>query len=239
LSEDAILIYFKEDPKLQNIIDACGRKERWVPYVAHPYRQIDNKVVVKSDDEQVEINIFGRHNMENMQAAKMVCLQLGVSDSDFLQAMSTFTGAHKRLQLLYDDKKNIAYQDFAHAPSKVRATARAVREKHPNHLLIACVELHTYSSLNASFLSNYAGTLDVADEGIVYYNAHTFEIKKIPLLDKKVVCDGFGGNVDVFTDKEELKKALKDIVKSQTALLFMSSGTFDHMDLDRLCTELF
>lgn len=239
LSEDATLFYYQHDEKLNHILRNHQKNQAFISYQAHPYSQEGNQVVLLRENEKIPVQVFGRHNMENLQAALMVCMKLGISASDFYAAIQSFTGADKRLQPLCEIGSQIAYMDFAHAPSKVRATVNAVREKHPTSHFIACLELHTYSSLNEAFISNYDGTLANADQKFVFYEEHTFQIKKLPFLNSQEVNSAFGGDVIVFTQITALKKALQETIKPNTTLLFMSSGTFSQTDLTELSKALF
>lgn len=239
LNDDTTLFYNAHDEKLNDIVRHHGKYKAFIPYDAHPYMQEDDQVILFSDSDKIPVRIFGRHNMENLQAALLVCNKLGVSASDFYEAIQTFSGAHKRLQILCAIGSHIAYWDFAHAPSKVKATVNAVREKHPDSHFIACLELHTYSSLNEAFIANYHETLSSADQKLVFYDEHTFEIKKLPFLNSSEVNSAFGGDVEVFTQMSALKKALREAIQPHTALLFMSSGTFSQTDLTVLSKSLF
>jgi UDP-N-acetylmuramate: L-alanyl-gamma-D-glutamyl-meso-diaminopimelate ligase len=239
LHDDTTLLHYVHDEKLNDIVQLHSKNIAFISYDAHPYLKEDDQVFLVSGTDKVHVRIFGRHNMENLQAALMVCNKLGVSSSDFYEAIQTFTGAHKRLQTLYAIGSHIAYWDFAHAPSKVRATVNAVREKHPESHFIACFELHTYSSLNEAFISNYHGTMSSADRKFIFYDEHTFQIKNLPFLNSAAVNSAFGGDVEVFTQMRALKKALQEAIKPHTALLFMSSGTFSQTDLTTLSKALF
>jgi len=183
--------------------------------------------VVAADGRTFPISIFGRHNLQNLQAAALMAAEMGIAEHDFLKAMQTFTGASKRLQLLAEGTDQLVYQDFAHAPSKVKATVQAVRERYPDHRLLAVVELHTYSSLNKDFLPEYHGALDLADQAIVFYQEHTLKMKRLPAISVEDVQVGFGNpELQVLTDKEELYKVVSKGFEENTVLLLMSSGTF-------------
>ncbi len=183
--------------------------------------------VVSAGGRTFPIAIFGRHNLQNLQAAALMAMEMGIAEHDFLRAMKTFTGASKRLQLLAEGNDRLVYQDFAHAPSKVKATVQAVRERYPNHRFMAVVELHTYSSLNKDFLPEYRGALDLADDAIVFYQDHTLKMKRLPSISEVDVKKGFGNpTLSVLRDKEALYQAVGAGFGEKTVLLLMSSGTF-------------
>jgi UDP-N-acetylmuramate: L-alanyl-gamma-D-glutamyl-meso-diaminopimelate ligase len=165
-------------------------------------------------------------------AAMHACLKVGLNQSQFFEAIQSFTGTAKRLETIKETENSLVFRDFAHAPSKLKATVNAVRELYPNRKLIAIYELHTYSSLNKDFLPHYKNTLDQADVRAVLFSKHALEIKKMPMLSKEDVANGCGENVQVFTDINELRAFIKSHYTGQENLLLMSSGTFDGMDLD-------
>jgi len=185
------------------------------------------KEVVAANGKAYPISIFGRHNLQNLQAAALMAAEMGIEETDFLKAMHTFKGASKRLQLLAEGSNNLVYQDFAHAPSKVRATVQAVRERYPNNHFVAVVELHTYSSLNKDFLPEYRGALDLADDAFVFFQQHTLKMKRLPPITIPDVKKGFGNEqLKVITDKDQLYQLIGNSFSDKTVLLLMSSGTF-------------
>lgn len=187
----------------------------------------------------VKMDVFGRHNMQNLQAACYACEQIGVQRDDFYRAISTFTGAGNRLEKIYDDGHNVAYKDFAHSPSKLRATLRAVREQYPDKRLVACMELHTFSSLMADFLPHYADTMAPADVAIVYYSPAGVADKRLPPITPEQVAEGFASpNVEVITDLTAMQERLRREHYDNTALLMMTSGNFDGMDLKAFACSL-
>ena len=182
---------------------------------------------------------FGHHNMLNTKAAYHVCKALGVSDSDFIEAISSFKGASKRLELVRKNEQTAIYKDFAHAPSKVRATVRAMKEHFPDRQLVACLELHTFSSLTAEFLTQYQGTMDMADISMVYFNPHAVAHKKLPPLTVEQVQQAFGNpNIKVYDSSQALLRSLHAMPWPGSNLLLMSSGNFDGVDFNQLSTEL-
>jgi UDP-N-acetylmuramate: L-alanyl-gamma-D-glutamyl-meso-diaminopimelate ligase len=185
------------------------------------------------------LHVFGEHNLQNIAGAREVCLELGISASAFARAISSFSGASKRLQLLSDGEKTSVYLDFAHAPSKLKATVEAMKGHYPDRKLIACMELHTYSSLNADFLGQYRGAMDMADEALVYFNSHALTLKRLPEISKSEVKQAFGReNLIVYNDSSEM---LKDILSrdwNDANLLLMSSGNFDGWDVKNIAEKV-
>lgn len=164
-----------------------------------------------------------------------ICLKLGISTFDFYSAISSFKGASKRLELINKNETTAVYKDFAHSPSKLKATVAAVKEQYPDRNVIACMELHTFSSLNPAFLNQYQHTMNDADIAFVYYNPHTIEHKKLPPISKEQVKQAFESNtLQVFTNSAELKNTLLTAPKNNTVFLLMTSGNFDGIDLDDL-----
>jgi UDP-N-acetylmuramate: L-alanyl-gamma-D-glutamyl-meso-diaminopimelate ligase len=185
------------------------------------------------------LSIFGEHNLTNLKAAYLVCREIGVSDEQFFEAVKTFKGAAKRLQVLCKTSKSIAFLDFAHAPSKVKATIEAMKAQYPKRSLVAALELHTFSSLNKDFLPQYSGTMAAADIAIVFFNEHTLEMKKMPPLSIDEVKSYFNHpNLHVFTDNQVFTAFLKQYNFENQNLLLMTSGTFVGLDLKALAVGL-
>ena len=174
-------------------------------YSHHPYEIVDGDTYLLTPQGKRKIKIFGRHNLTNLNAALHACRAVGVQDEQFYDAIASFKGASNRLELLAKNEKNVFYKDFAHSPSKVKATIGAVREQYPEHQLIACLELHTFSSLSESFLKEYRDSMNEADEAIVYFNPDRAINEKLPLIDAKMILDGFNReDLSVFNDREAL-----------------------------------
>ena len=185
--------------------------------------------------------VFGRHNLLNMTAARYACNQIGVSNAQFDEAIATFHGASKRLELVKQTDTQAVYKDFAHAPSKLRATIAAMKEQYPSRTLVACMELHTFSSLTAEFLKQYVGCMDKADVPIVYFNPHAVAHKKLPPLSVEQVKEAFGNDrIKVYNDSMQLRKDLIAQYAHSTNenFLLMSSGNFDGIDFVALADEL-
>jgi UDP-N-acetylmuramate: L-alanyl-gamma-D-glutamyl-meso-diaminopimelate ligase len=233
MPEGGILFYNAADDVLCDIVAHNSSHIQAVPYYV-PAHEIDNGVTtVKIDGITKAIKVFGRHNLMNLEAARLVCAQLGVSTAAFLEAIASFTGAAKRLELLAAGADMAAYRDFAHAPSKVKATITATRQQYPDRKLVGCLELHTYSSLNEKFLSEYHEALNDADVPVVFFSKHALELKRLPMLTEAQIREGFGNPaVKVFSDPQALSEFLQQQFTHGSNLLLMSSGTFDGMALD-------
>lgn len=221
-------IYYAGDENLQMLADElkdAGSATKLLPYEAY--------------DGPVKMGVFGRHNMQNLQAACLACEQIGVAREDFYRAISTFTGAGNRLELIAKTETSVAYKDFAHSPSKLRATLNAVREEYPTKRLVACMELHTFSSLMADFLPHYKDCMAQADVALVYYSPAGVADKRLPPITPEQVAAGFASkNVEVITSLEDMQARLRQESYDNAALLLMTSGNFDGMDLKGFATEL-
>jgi UDP-N-acetylmuramate: L-alanyl-gamma-D-glutamyl-meso-diaminopimelate ligase len=229
------LIYCEVDPLVKEAAGKSNVLATKTPYHAHPAKIIDGKTFLQTPNNWVEIQIFGDHNLQNLQGALNICRSLGISDSQFYDSIQTFSGAAKRQELLAKGKNSCLYRDFAHAPSKLKATVNAVKAQFPERKLIAVQELHTYSSLNKAFLPNYAGSMDAADIAIIYLNPHAAALKKLELMDEDTLRAGFErGNLLVFTDSNQLKNYLLAEDYSDSNLLLMSSGNYDNLDLESI-----
>ncbi|MCX6325791.1 MAG: Mur ligase family protein [Bacteroidia bacterium] len=235
ISDGGSLIYFDGDAEVKKIALASGDNIRKIPYKVHGYFQNKTGFYAATHNRVVPVKVFGEHNMQNLSAAKETCLASGVSEENFYAAIKSFEGTSKRLQKLKENEKGVVYLDFAHSPSKVKATVDAIVARYPGRQIIACLELHTYSSLNNDFLPLYKGTLENATVAFIYFNPHAIELKKLKPLSKEVVIKAFGGeNISVYDNFEELFSLIKTQNYSCPVYLFMSSGDFDGSDLTRL-----
>lgn len=229
------LIYNNADETLRDLVTAEGGHLKLVPYNL-PINIINNGVTrVYFDEGFADLQVFGAHNLLNMHAAKLVCNELGIDDETFLQAIASFKGAAKRLELVGRNDHCAIYRDFAHAPSKVKATIQALKQQHPTRRLIAVLELHTYSSLNAGFMDQYKGAMEAADVAVVFYSKHALEIKRMPDLEAQQIMQGFERNdLHVFNKRAQLEQFLDAQDYSNTSLLMMSSGDYEGMDVNSL-----
>jgi UDP-N-acetylmuramate: L-alanyl-gamma-D-glutamyl-meso-diaminopimelate ligase len=239
LPKGGVLVFDETD----NMVEVIGEKERTdvsgIPYEAHPYIVKDGITYLKTDHENIPLKIFGEHNMKNLMGAKRILERLAITDEMFYEAICSFSGAAKRLEKLGENNYSQIYRDFAHAPSKLEATTKAAAELFPDRELIACYELHTYSSLNKEFLPHYAEKLDAADKAVVFYSPHTLEIKKMPSISPDEIKEAFGRNdLEIFTDSHQLTDFLKSQNWYKKNLLMMSSGTFGGINLSDLSKEI-
>ena len=227
-----------------DMLDVIGQKERpdviSTPYNVHPNKIVDGKtILITSEQGEVPVLIFGDHNMKNISGARAVSERIGITDEEFYNAIRTFKGASKRMELLGKNADTLVYRDFAHAPSKVGATTSALKEQFPDRALVAVAELHTFSSLNKEFLKQYRRKLNAADTAVVYFNPLTIEHKKLEPLTEEDIRTAFKrDNLEIFTDSEKLADFLKTQDWKDTNLLLMSSGTFGNMDLGELVEEV-
>lgn len=234
-----ILIYNSTDEVLSALVDKEGRHLKLVPYTL-PIHMITNGVTrVYFEEGFSDLQVFGDHNLLNLHAARLVCNELGIADDAFLQSIATFKGAAKRLELVGKNKQTAVYRDFAHAPSKVKATIQALQQQYPHRKLIAVLELHTYSSLNAGFMDQYQGAMDPANEAVVFYSKHALEIKRMPELLPEQIAAGFGRkDLHVFNQRAQLEAFLDAQQYKDTNLLLMSSGDYEGMDIRALWEKI-
>ncbi|WP_432714726.1 UDP-N-acetylmuramate--L-alanine ligase [Pedobacter sp.] len=231
------LIYCETDAVLSDLVKSATAPVDKIPYSIPPHQLQDGITYLLP--EKTPLQIFGDHNLMNLNAAKLVCKELGISAQEFNEAISSFKGAAKRLELLRSDNQTNVYKDFAHSPSKVKATIEAVKSQFKGRKLVACIELHTFSSLNKNFLLQYESTMDMADVAIVYINADTFLQKKISPFSNLEVEKAFKNpKLHFFNNTLQLEKYLLALNFNNTNLLLMSSGNFGGLDLGKLAREL-
>jgi UDP-N-acetylmuramate: L-alanyl-gamma-D-glutamyl-meso-diaminopimelate ligase len=234
------LIYNETDTVLNELVNENKRADiNYMPYGVLEHTIANNQTSIKIEGEEREIKVFGNHNLLNMHAAWLVCKQLGISAGQFVRAISTFTGAAKRLELLAGNGDTFVYRDFAHAPSKLKATIDAVKNQYPEKKLYAIFELHTYSSLNEAFMKEYDGVMDPADEAVVFYSQHALELKRMPPLDKSIVQKGFGKDgLSFLNNKAELEQWLQGKDYQNSIVLLMSSGNYEGLDMDAFAKRI-
>lgn len=239
IEKNGTLIYCIEDEEVNQVAEDCLNRVTKLPYSVPSHITKDGKTFLLTDEGKVPLSVFGKHNLMNLNGARLICLNLGLTNSQFYAAIQSFKGAANRLELLAENGRVSVFKDFAHSPSKLKATVNAVKEQFPERKLTACMELHTFSSLSADFLKEYAGTMDAADEAIVYFNPHTLKHKKLPELSKKDVKKAFGRkDLEVYTESDDLRKHLLGQKWRKRNLLMMSSGTFDGIELDKLAKKV-
>ncbi len=233
------LIYFDGDENLNQIVS--GLRRDIVPFAYNtPKHEVRNGITyLKTKKAEVPLKIFGEHNLQNMEAARLACRQIGVTDQQFYSVIKDFPGASNRLQKIVETENAVAFKDFAHSPSKLKATVNAVKTQFADRRLIACMELHTFSSLTEDFLPQYAGCMEQADMAFVYYNPEVIQHKRLKEIDPEQVKNAFGGNnLEVFTDSAALQTKLRSLNYDNTALLFMTSGNFSGVQLIDFAEEL-
>ncbi len=235
-----LLIYNEQDHLLKDLVTREASADiRLAGYGIPQHTVSAGQTSMLLENNWKNLLVFGNHNLMNIQAAWLVCRELGVTADIFLEQIARFTGASKRLELLASRGETRIYRDFAHAPSKVKATIEAVKEQFPDHQLIAVLELHTYSSLNAGFMKEYQGVMDPADKAVVFYSAHALELKRMPPLDPDHVKSGFGTKgLVVINSAYELSLWLRSQTYENTNLLLMSSGNYDGLDITTFAEEI-
>ncbi len=236
------LVYCELDKEVKKVCETARADIKKMPYSIPPHK-IENGITILSSQQlttnNYQLNIFGDHNLMNLNGARLVCNQINITDKKFYEAIQSFKGAAKRLELVKKNNVTAVYKDFAHSPSKLKATTQAVKKQFPNRQLTACMELHTFSSLNEDFLKEYDGSMALADEAIVYFNPHTIEHKKLKAITEEQVKKAFGGgNVKVYTNSKQLLEDLLKMNFKNKNLLMMSSGNFDGIDFKELGEEV-
>lgn len=239
IEENGILFYYKNDPDLRKVVDNSATNIPKIVYDIHPHTRQGDKTFLIAGNKNIPLTIFGDHNLQNISGAKLVCNKLNITDDEFYEAISHFKGASKRLELLAENQSTRIFRDFAHSPSKLKATVNAVKGQFPEKKLIAIMELHTFSSLNAAFLDEYNGTMDLADLAIVYYNPEVIEHKKLKPISTEQVKQSFNNpDLLVFCDQKELISKIEALELIESNLLFMSSGNFSGIELKEFAEKL-
>ena len=235
ITPGGVLIYNEEDATVKRLAEGSENQIRKIPYQTPEYSIQDGETLIETSEGQLPLEIFGAHNLNNLAGAKWVCQNMGIDEDDFYEAIATFKGASKRLEKIAETFNSTAFKDFAHSPSKVSATTKAVKNQFPERKLVACLELHTYSSLNPEFLAQYKGALNAADEPVVFYSPEALKIKKMAPIRKDQIKEAFNnGNLTIFTEP----KAFKDYLFAQNfknkTLLLMSSGNYGGLDFEEV-----
>jgi UDP-N-acetylmuramate: L-alanyl-gamma-D-glutamyl-meso-diaminopimelate ligase len=233
ITNGGILVYNEDDAEVKRVCEAATNPIRKIAYQTPKYTVNNGITLLETPEGPMPIEVFGAHNLNNLAGAKWICQNMGVDEADFYEAISSFKGASKRLEKIAEGKDKVAYKDFAHSPSKVAATTKAVREQYPDRKLIACLELHTYSSLNPKFLTEYEGALDNADVAVVFYSPDAVKIKKLDDISYEQIADAFKRNdLLIYTNPEDFKNFLFNAELDNSALLLMSSGNYGGLNFD-------
>ncbi len=235
ITNGGILIYNQEDNDLKTLAENTTNPIRKIPYGTPDYTVENGITLLATPEGDMPIEVFGKHNLNNLMGAKWICQNMGVDEDDFYQAIASFKGASKRLEKISENSDRVIYKDFAHSPSKVKATTQAVKEQYPDRKLIACLELHTYSSLNAEFLKEYESTLDSADVAVVFYSPEAVKIKQLDQVSQAQIAEAFNRNdLVIYMNPKEFEDYLYQLNLKNSVLLLMSSGNYGGLDLEVL-----
>lgn len=238
IEPNGTLVYNIEDEEVNRLGIKYASKVKAVPYQTPEYEVTSTGTVVKYQNKDYPLSIFGGHNLQNLMGAMELGKAIGIAPERFLTEMMTFTGAGKRLQKVTEKDDFVMFKDFAHSPSKLKATTKAVKEQYNHRKVVACMELHTFSSLKKEFLPHYKDAMNVADIAVVYFSHEVVAHKKLAPITKEMVANGFGGNVLVLNETSEVLNFIREQDWNNSALLMMSSGNFDGIDYDKLGEEL-
>lgn len=229
------MVYNTEDEIVKKIVEEATKTIKKYPYQTPDYSIENGTTLLDTQEGEIPLVIFGQHNLQNLEGARSICFHMGVGDEEFYEAISSFAGANKRLEKIIENETTVIFKDFAHSPSKVKATSDAVKEQYPNRRVLTCLELHTYSSLNADFLTEYQNALEAADEAVVFYSPHAVKIKQLEKVTKEQIAEAFQrDDLIIYTDPKEFKDFLFSQNLDNTALLLMSSGNYGGLDFDEV-----
>ncbi len=235
ITKGGILVYNEEDEMVKKVAEQSTNTIRRIPYKTPNYTVEDGTTLLETPEGAMPIEVFGAHNLNNLAGAKWICQNMGVDETDFYQAIASFKGASKRLEKIAEGKVKVAYKDFAHSPSKVSATTQAVKNQYPDRKLIACLELHTYSSLNAEFLKEYHGALNAADIAVVFYSPDAVKIKQLEEVSYDQIAQSFQReDLIIYTNPTDFKEFLFRQNFDNSALLLMSSGNYGGLNFDEV-----
>ena len=230
-----MMVYNIEDKDVKKVVEESSNQIKRYPYKTPDYTVADGATLLETEEGEIPLEIFGKHNLQNLEGARGICFHLGVSEEDFYEAIADFKGASKRLEKIGENSETVIFKDFAHSPSKVEATTNAVKEQYPNRTVLACLELHTYSSLNEEFLKEYRGSLEKADEAVVFYSPHAVKIKRLKEVSKEQIANAFQrDDLIIYTEPKAFKDYLFSKELSNTALLLMSSGNYGGLEFDEV-----
>lgn len=235
ITNGGILIYNENDPEVKRVAEAANNPIRKIAYHTPSYSVENGVTLLDTPEGPMPIEVFGAHNLNNLAGAKWICQNMGVDEAEFYEAIASFKGASKRLEKIAESKSKVAYKDFAHSPSKVAATTKAVKEQYPNRKVVACLELHTYSSLNAEFLKEYEGALDNADVAVVFYSPDAVKIKQLEEVTYDQIAQSFKReDLIIYTNPADFKNYLFNLDLENSALLLMSSGNYGGLNFDEV-----
>ncbi len=235
VTNGGMMVYNEEDTVLKEVVENSNHPIKKYPYQT-PHYFIENGITyLDSPEGDLPLEIFGDHNLQNLAGAKWICQHMGIDEDDFYEAIVSFKGASKRLEKVAENKSTVVFKDFAHSPSKVEATTTAVKNQYNDRTILACLELHTYSSLNAEFLAEYKGALDKADKAVVFYSPDAVKIKQLEEVSEQQIANAFErDDLIIYTNPTEFKEFLFNQNLENTALLLMSSGNYGGLDFDEV-----
>ncbi len=234
ITQGGILIYNQEDEKLVSLVEKSKNQIRKIPYKTPEFVIDDGVTYLETPDGHMPLEVFGKHNMNNLEGAKWVCQNMGIDPADFYEAIASFKGASKRLEQMVKTNKLMVFKDFAHSPSKVKATLKAVCEQFTNKNVIACLELYTYSSLNSEFLKQYQNALNQANEAIVLYDREALKIKgKSDISEQEIKAAFARADIQVFTNSDDFQQYIYSRNYQNNVLLLMSSGNYGGIDFEK------
>jgi UDP-N-acetylmuramate: L-alanyl-gamma-D-glutamyl-meso-diaminopimelate ligase len=235
ISRGGILVYNEEDLEVKRVSEAATKPTRKLAYTTPNYKVENGTTLLETPEGDMPIEVFGAHNLNNLAGAKWICQNMGVDEADFYEAIASFKGASKRLEKIAESKTTVAYKDFAHSPSKVAATTKAVKEQYQDRTLVACLELHTYSSLNSEFLKEYEGALAYADVAVVFYSPDAVKIKQLEEVTYDQIAQAFNRkDLIIYTNPKDFKDYLFNLNLENSALLLMSSGNYGGLNFDEV-----
>ena len=239
ITDKGTIVYCAEDKEVCNVIESTQKNIKKIPYSLPQYITEQGITYLINNRKKIQLQVFGKHNLLNINGARYICNELGISDKQFYESISSFKGASKRLELIGKNNNTAIFNDFAHSPSKLEASIKAVKEQFPDRKLVACMELHTFSSLNKKFLKHYKNSMNKADMPVVYFNPHAIKLKKLPAITNNQVKDAFQTkNLKVFTNSSKMIDELLKINWKNKNLLLMSSGNFNGINLEKLADKI-
>ncbi len=234
ITNGGIMVYNEEDTEVKKVVDEAESPIKKYPYTTPAYKIDNGTTIIETSFGEMPLEFFGKHNLQNMAGAKWICQHMGVGEDEFYEAISSFKGASKRLEKIAENNNSVVFKDFAHSPSKVEATTNAVKNQYKSRQVLACLELHTYSSLNTEFLKEYKGALNSADKAVVFYSPKALEIKRLEKISEEQIKNAFErDDLIVYTNPKEFKIFLFTQNFENTALLLMSSGNYGGLDFNK------
>ena len=229
------MVYNIEDENVKDVVESSENHIKKYSYKTPTYFIDNGTTYLETSEGDLPLEIFGKHNLQNLAGAKWICQHMGIDEDDFYEAIASFSGASKRLEKIAESSSSVIFKDFAHSPSKVAATTKAVKEQYSDRTVLACLELHTYSSLNAEFLAEYKGALDFADKAVVFYSPHAVKIKQLKEVTHNQIANAFErDDLIIYTNPQEFKDYLFNENLNNTATVLMSSGNYGGLNFEEV-----